>query len=279
MSLFRKKDPEPEAAPETPLPDDAGWRRWSERGFEKLDQGNFTAAIANWVQAIDRFDEEPRKYAKVREQMLGRIIAGMSVYAKQGRIIPTHMLAELDIEVFLKQRDLMDTMFTDDIFYYVKENMSSAEGPDEAVMLFYDAAYAMAGYLRYSTDLRVSAERCDEVLRLGEYCKAQCKAYKHQYKGGLKPKYAPRALQGALDAFECLRDRLNAAADGMSGEELASLRTYREEHIDDRLDPLASALQNGINSVGMGPRPRGKAMKSMGEDIDAYMKMFLKTGE
>ncbi len=279
MGLFKKKDAAPAAPPETPLPDDAGWRRWSERGFEKFDAGFMGAAVEHWAQAIDRFDGEPRHYQKFHQQMLDRILPELTRRAKLGQILPTHMLSEVDVELYLKHRELQESMLVDDVFYFVKETMSTAEGPDEAVMYFYDAAYAIAGYLRYSTDLRVSADRCDEVLRLGNYCLAQCKAYKHQYKGGLKPKYAPRTLQGALEFYEMLKKELTDAADSMSEEELASLREYRSLHMDDRLDPLASALQNAINSVGMGPRPRGKAMKGLKEDIDTYMKMFLKTGE
>ena len=279
MSLFKKKEAAPEAPPETPLPDDAGWRRWSERGFEKLDGGNLAAAVEHWVQAIDRFDDEPRFFVKFRKQILDKVISGMCTYAKQGRIIPTHLLAELDAEIYLKHRELSSDRFVDDIFYYVKENMSSAEGPEEAVMYFFNAAYAIAGYLRFSTDLRVSAERCDEVLRLADYCLAQCNSYGRHYRGGLKPKYVAPSLRGVTETFRYLMDKLNEAADSMSEEELASLREYRESHMDDRLDPLSFALQNGINTVGMGKKPRGKAMAALEADIDKYMQMFLSKGE
>lgn len=279
MSLFKKKESVPEAPPETPLPDDAGWRRWSERGFEKLDSGNFAAAVEHWVQAIDRFDDGPRIYEKFRRQILDRVISGMCVFAKQGRIIPTHLLSELDVELFLKHRELMGETFVDEVFYYVKENMSSAEGPEEAVMYYFDAAYAIAGYLRFSADLRVSAERCDEVLRLGDYCLAQCNSYGRHYKGGLKPKYVAPSLQGVTDVFRHLMQKLEEAADSMTDEELTALREYREGHMDDRLDPLSSAIQNGINSVGVGKKPRSKARSAFEADVDTYMQMFLKTSE
>lgn len=279
MVLFRKKKTEqPEAPKEEPLPDDAGWRRWAERGFQHLADNDMYGAVSYWTQAIDRFSEEPRFYTKFHNDVVDKIAESMMQHVAIGKIIPTHIIAELDVEAYLKQREIRGSLFSDDIFYYVKEHVSETASPTEVVMMFLCGAYAMAGYLRFSPDLRESAERCDEVVRLGNYCSEKCLSFKRgQYKGHLKPKVINEFIESTRDFYGEVGKKLTEAADAMTEEELSALAGYRREHFTDRLAPFSSALQASIESVRMSYRSKNRSVKGIDGDIDEFVRMFLDT--
>lgn len=277
MGLFRKKKTEvPEGPKEEPLPDDAGWRRWAERGFQHLADNDMYGAVSYWTQTIDRFSDEPRFYTKFHNDVVDKIAESMMQHVAIGKIIPTHIIAELDVEAYLKQHDIRGSLFCDDVFYYVKEHVTEAAGPTETVMMFLCGAYAMAGYLRFSPDLRESAERCEEVVRLGNYCSEHCMSFKRgTYKSHLKPKVVNEFIESTRDFYGDVGRKLTEAADAMTEEELLSLIEYRREHFTDRLAPFSSALQASIESVRMSYRSRQKTVKNIDELIDDFVKMFI----
>ena len=107
--------PVPDERP--PLPDDAVWTAWAERAVIDLTENRMYDAFDKWKQAIARFDGDAQLYAKFHQEIVDKVIASMKEHIAVSKIIPTHLLAELDEEERLKYSEFRGTSFADDIFY------------------------------------------------------------------------------------------------------------------------------------------------------------------
>lgn len=280
MGLFRRKKQDvPELPAEPRIDENANWHVYSDRAFEKAREENIPAAVRLWCDAVDRFDDDTPKYLlKLRNDIFDLISAQMLDYAVRGKIVPTQMVAELDAEASIKHGDIWTAPLCVDLFYYVKENVSACEGPESASMLFIAGAYSVVGYLRFSSDLLESAEKCREVSRLGTLTADQCSSYGWMtYKGGLKPKQGRGFCLTIVAFFDRVADTLEKAASELSEEQLERIRTSRRLDRFDRLEHLAAALQIVLGSSVDGHLPKRKKGDALDRELSLYISEFIRT--
>lgn len=266
--------PVPDERP--PLPDDAVWTAWAERAAIDLTENRMYDAFDKWKQAIARFDGDAQLYAKFHQEIVDKVIASMKEHIAVSKIIPTHLLAELDEEERLKHSEFRASSFADDVFYYIKEHLDEAEGPEEVTLLYLCASYSIAGYLRFSADIVESADRCEEVAKFGQYAQEKCINHKlGPYKGHVRPKYGAVFVRSVNDFFIILCNKLRDIAKGMSHEEISVLTEYRLAHPGDRLESIVGGLKATINSVG-GKISRKRTIKVLYAKVDEFAELFLK---
>lgn len=266
----------PVADERPPLPEDAVWTAWAERAAIDMDENRLYDAIDKWKQAIIRFDGDAQLYAKLHQDIVDKTISCMKGHIAVSKIVPTHLLAELDEAERLHRSDIRGSMFADDIFYYVKEHLDEAEGPEEVTLLYLCAAYSIAGYLRFSADIIESANRCEEVAKFGQYAMEKCINHKlGPYKGRVRPKYGAVFIRSVNDFFIILCNKLRDVAKSMSQEEIAALTEYRLSNPGDRLDTLVGGLKATINSVG-GKISRKRTIKVLYAKVDEFAEIFVR---
>lgn len=279
MGLFRKKKEE-EATPEPPRPvpqNQDNWHEWASFARNSLAEGDLPKAIGYWSDSIAHFDSQPVQYEKFHEEIMEQIIEHMNGEIKKGKVIQAHLLAELDRQVSEKIPEMCGTLFSEDLFYHVKENISSADGPASTARLYVCAAYAVLGYLRFAADMRVSSEKCQEAAKLGRYASEQCLSYvKGKYEGALKPKPAAEFVEAFAVFYDEVQKALDEAISTKSSEELETLVSYRTEHVVDRLDSIGAAMQYSINGTDAGSRKKAKLDAQCSAKITAYIEASMK---
>lgn len=279
MGLFRKKKEAPAPLPEPQIDDDANWRIFSDRAFGKARDGNLPAAVQLWCEAVDRYDEGTGKYLqKLHDDIFALVSVQMLEEARAGRILPVQTVAEIDSEAFIKHGDRWPSPLCDELFYFAKENAGECTGPESASMLFIAGAYSIVGYLRFSSDIRESADKCREVSRLGNLTAEQCRSYKRSsYRGNLKPKQAQEFCLTIVSFFDRVAEYLDGAASKLTDEQLAAVRELRQQDRIDRLDHLANALQIVLGASVEGHLPKRKKATALDRELAAYVAEFLKT--
>ena len=264
--------PKPDERP--PLPDDAVWTAWAERAAIDLSENRMYDAIDKWKHAIDRFEGEPALFTKLHQDILDKVIVSMNEHIGVSKIIPTHLLAELDLEERLKHNELRGPVLADELFYHVKEHIDEASGPEATTLYYLCAAYSIAGTLRFSADIKEAAERCSEVARFGEYSAQKCINHKlGPYKGSVRPKYGALFITSVNDFFIILCNKLRDAAKEMTQEEISALTEYRLANPGDRLDSVVGGLKATINSVG-GKISRKRTIKVLNAKLDDFVAQF-----
>ena len=264
----------PVADERPPLPDDAVWTAWAERAAIDMSENRTYDAFDKWRKAIARFDGDAQLYAKLHQEIIDNVVKSMKEHVAVSKIIPTHLLAELDQEEKLSQSQFRDSAFSDDMFYYVKEHIDEAAGPEEVTLLFLCGSYAIAGYLRFSADIKETADKCEEVARFGDYCADKCIKHKlGPYKGHVRPKYGAVFVNAVNGYFIVLCNRLREKAKEMSQEEISALTEYRLANPGDRLDAVVGGLKATINSVG-GKIAKKKTLRVLNMKIDEYLEQF-----
>ena len=266
--------PKPDERP--PLPDDAVWSAWAERAAIDLSENRSYEAIDKWKKAIARFDGDAQLFAKLHQDIIDAQIASMKEHIAVSKIIPTHLLAELDLEERLTHNELRGPVFADEMFYHIKENIDAAEGPEEVTLLYLCAAYSIAGTFRFSADIVETANRSEEVARFGQYAAQKCINHKlGPYKGNVRPKYGALFITSVNDFFIILCNMLREASKDMSQEEIDALTEYRLANPGDRLETIVGGLKATINSVG-GKISRKKTRKVLFTKITEFIEQFKK---
>lgn len=279
MGLFRRKKDEPTAPKEPTIDENANWRVFSEHAFSKARDDNLPAAVQLWCEAVDRYDEDTGKYlSKLRDDIFDIVSSQMLDYAGKGRVVPTQMVAEIDSEASIKHGDLWPDPLCDDLFYFAKENVGNCEGPEMAAMLFIEGAYSIVGYLRFSSDIRASADKCREVSRLGNLTAEQCASYKRSsYKGNLKPKQAKEFCLSIVAFFDKVAECLDEASSKLTDVQVQEIKVLRQQDRFDRLEHLANALQIVLGTSVDGHLPKRKKATALDSELASYVADFLRS--
>ncbi|MCQ2069908.1 MAG: hypothetical protein MJZ68_02120 [archaeon] len=257
---------------DSPVPDDGGWRLWAAKGYDLLSQDDAIGAVENWCQAIDRFDGNAKQFGKFCDDVEEKVLVHIAELSGDGRFEPTHLMADLDLEVRVKLPEMEHTPFVDRIFYGMKEHIDEALGPEMTVSMYTAAAYSVLGGMRYAPDLGDVVERCREASRLASSAATQAGSYPRSSKGRLKPSEGKKYLEGFVWYFDTLADRLKAAIDSHGG--IGGACCCKAEYPYDMIDPLSASLEQSCCLAGAGMFSRGKYEKACIAEFDRYISMY-----
>ncbi|MCQ2078628.1 MAG: hypothetical protein MJZ38_01010 [archaeon] len=278
MGLFRKKGETVIAPPEPLVRDNANWRDWSHKGFTQFESGDTPSAILHWVGAVDRCpDPTTKQFNLFRDDIYRAFLRQLEDGTRNGLVIPLHLVAEVDAEIYVKHHGVFEGHLTEKLFYDVKEMISGATGPQEVTTLFVSGVFAIVGQLRYIADMREAVSKCQEGLLLGSHAISLCEDFqKTKFTGRLRPKAAIEFIDALNYTFRRIIGELEKTLGEMDEERLLALREYRRTHVEDRLKHIGAAFHLSINAIGVGHISSKKLDEGLSTEIPAYVEDFLR---